>query len=84
MNKNKKFGTENFLKIGGKRVDLFSAKIVYRCAVCLAKLDYRNSGLICSKDKSHRGFIHRNQGGHQTDQISTKLSEIEDKIWKAQ
>lgn len=61
MNKNKKFGTENFLKIGGKRVDLFSAKIVYRCEECHATLNYKGAGVVCSANKDHRGFIHRNE-----------------------
>lgn len=70
------------MKIGDKTVSVVVAKYDYRCAVCLSKLDYRGSGVACAKDKSHRGFVHRNEGGKQAEQISINLAEIEEKIWK--
>lgn len=53
--------TENYVKIGDKRVDLFSAKIVYKCEQCHAQLSYKGAGLVCSANPSHKGFIHRNE-----------------------
>lgn len=59
--KTKTYGSANFININGKRVDVYSAKIVYRCEVCHAPLNYRGAGLACSQNQAHRGFIHRNE-----------------------
>lgn len=78
MNKNKKFGTENFIKIGGKRVDLFSAKIVYRCEECHASLNYKGAGVVCSQNKDHRGFIHRNEAAKIQAQQTQNINQLND------
>lgn len=49
------------IKINGKTLNLYFAKQVYRCAECLSPLRYRNSGLACSENDEHRGFIHREE-----------------------
>lgn len=59
--KTRSYGTNNFININGQRIDVFSAKIVYRCEQCHAPLNYKGAGLVCSKNPAHRGFIHRNE-----------------------
>lgn len=76
------YPTGPVMRIDGQTVSLTVAKFDYRCKVCLSKLDYRDSGVVCVKDRSHRGFVHRNDGGKQTDQMSINISKIEEEIWK--
>lgn len=76
MNKNKRYGTEHFIKIGDKRVDIYSAKIVYRCEECHASLNYHNAGLICSQNKDHRGFIHRNEAATIQKQQTENINQL--------
>lgn len=78
MNKNKKFGSENFIKIGDKRVDLFSAKIVYHCEECHAMLNYKGAGLVCSVNKDHRGFIHRSEAAKIQEQQAQNINQLND------
>jgi hypothetical protein len=78
MNKTKRYGTENFIKINGKRVDLFSAKFVYRCEECHASLNYRGAGLICSRNPTHRGFIHRNEAARIEALQATNVNQLSD------
>ena len=53
----------NFININGRHIDIYLAKIVYRCEACHAPLVYHNAGLACSANKQHRGFIHRDEVG---------------------
>lgn len=55
------YGNSNFININGRRVDLYSARIVYRCEECHAPLNIKGAGLKCSENSRHRGFIHRNE-----------------------
>ena len=77
MNKNRRFGTENFITINGKRVDIYSAKIVYRCEECHASLAYRGSGLTCSEKRNHRGFIHRAEVAKIIEQQQHNIDDLE-------
>ena len=47
------------VRISGKTVNLYYARIVYRCEECLGDLELRNAGLVCKADHNHKGFIHR-------------------------
>ena len=77
MKKTKRFGTENFIKIGDKRVDIYSAKIVYLCEECHAILKYKGAGLECSHSSNHRGFIHRREAAQIQNQQEQNIKELE-------
>lgn len=71
-------GNNNFIKINDKRVDLFSAKIIYRCEQCHALLKYHNAGLICTENPKHRGFIHRNEVARIQAQQAANVNQLND------
>lgn len=72
---------EATMNINGRTYSKYLAKIIFKCAVCFSDLQYRNAGLACSVDPAHRGFVHRNNGPTEADQIKNKLSEIEEELW---
>jgi hypothetical protein len=76
--KTRSYGQSNFIKINDKRVDLFSARIVYRCEACHAPLKLHNAGLICTENPQHRGFIHRNEVARIQAQQATNINQLSD------
>ena len=49
------------VRICGKVVNLYLARIVYRCEECLGELELWNAGIICKVDHSHKGFVHQTE-----------------------
>jgi hypothetical protein len=49
------------IKISGKMYDLFTARIVFKCELCLGDLELHNAGLRCKTNHEHRGFVHRDE-----------------------
>lgn len=49
------------LKIKGKFVNIYLAKIVYKCEICQGDLAQKGKGLCCRENSEHRGFIHRDE-----------------------
>jgi hypothetical protein len=78
MNKTKRYGVENFININGKRVDVYSAKIVYRCEECHAPLNYKGAGLVCSHNPTHRGFIHRTEAARIDAAQAININQLSD------
>jgi hypothetical protein len=64
------------VKINGRMVDLYGARIVYRCAVCLGDLRIVNSGLKCKADETHRGFVHRDEVARLQEQQAKNLETL--------
>lgn len=49
------------MKINGKLVDIYLAKITYKCIHCLGDLELYNAGVRCKENSNHYGFIHRDE-----------------------
>ena len=49
------------IRICGKMVNKFLARIVYRCEECLGELELWNAGIVCKASHTHRGFIHQSE-----------------------
>lgn len=47
------------MRIGDQVVDKINARYDYRCAECLGELRYRDNGLCCKAEPSHRFFIRK-------------------------
>lgn len=52
-------GASSTMRIGGQVVDKINARYDYRCAECLGELRYRDNGLCCKAEPSHRFFVHK-------------------------
>lgn len=65
------------MKINGQLVDIFLARIVYKCIHCLGDLEVHNAGVRCSENSNHYGFIHRDDAIKFTEQERfMKISEM--------
>ena len=49
------------IKIDGKIYDLFTARIVHRCAECFSELELFGAGMRCKENHEHRRFLHRDE-----------------------
>jgi hypothetical protein len=49
------------IKIGGRLISIYLAKMVYRCEECHSKLVIVGAGLKCEANQAHRGFLHRDE-----------------------
>jgi DNA-directed RNA polymerase subunit RPC12/RpoP len=65
------------IKIGGENVNIYYAKIVYKCAECLGDLERHNMGLRCKADCNHRRFIHRDEVEKIKQQQREQMAEVE-------
>ena len=65
------------IRINGKSVNVYFARIVYRCRECLCKLEIRRAGLECLKDETHRGFIHKDEATKIQAEQEEQIQKIE-------
>lgn len=65
------------ISIGGKKVNIHFARIVYKCAECLGDLERHNMGLRCKSDHNHRRFIHRDEAEKIKQQQQQQMAEVE-------
>jgi hypothetical protein len=49
------------MNINGRQLHRSLGKILYRCEICHAELEYSGAGLICLQNRDHKGFIHRDE-----------------------
>jgi len=49
------------IKIQGEWIDLYTARIVYKCAQCFGDLELHNAGLRCKDNHEHGQFVHRDE-----------------------
>lgn len=47
------------IKIDGRSINIYLARMVYRCGECFGDLERSGAGLRCQANNEHRGFIHR-------------------------
>ena len=49
------------IKIQGKQVNIYFARLVYRCAECYGELAIKNFGLVCKAHPGHRFYVHQRE-----------------------
>lgn len=65
------------VKIGGKRIDIYTARIVYKCAECFGDLERHNFGLRCKDSHEHRRFLHRDEVAEIQQQQREQMAEVQ-------
>lgn len=66
------------MKINGKRIDIYTARIVYKCAECFGDLERHNFGLRCKENHEHRFFVHRDEIAELQKQQSKNIDELKE------
>ena len=65
------------IKIRGEKFDLFTARIVFKCAECFGDLELKDAGLRCKVDHAHRRYIHRDEVAKVHQQQREQMAEVE-------
>lgn len=63
--------------VQGKPYNIHVARMVFRCIHCLSELKIKNTGLKCSCNENHYGFIHQNEASRlTTEERFMKISDM--------
>jgi len=63
--------------IQGRAINITLAKITYRCGHCLAPIRIKDTGLKCTVNPEHKGFIHRDKAEKIKDQQNRNIKQLE-------
>jgi len=49
----------NAVHINGESVNIYFARLAYRCAVCFGELEIAGAGVRCAANNEHRRFVRK-------------------------
>ena len=61
---------------GGAVIPQIVARIVCRCKECLGPVEQYNNSLFCVADKSHKGWIHRDDAAIELERRQAQMEQV--------